>query len=153
MSSQSGLTPQRLEPLHRVAERREDLAARQLAQAQRLVAERSAQLSELQRYAESYHSQPLSANSGRAMMENRELFYARLLDAIRFQTRAVSEAHAAMEVAYTAYLEQRRGRRVMDQLVQRGQAQERRVSERRQQRELDDFALRPAIGAAARGRQ
>ena len=95
----TALPSQRLRPLQQLADRREDDAARQLLEAQRLHAERQSRYVELCRYREEYERQNSAASP--QLLRNRQAFVERLREAERFQQQLVEQAQRPAEVAIT----------------------------------------------------
>lgn len=130
----------RLIPLQTVAESREDEAARRLSDCQRQLAEHEARLEEIRRYAREYGEAPPQASAH--LLVNRQAFLARLLEAERFQEKAVEDARLAVEAERLKWLLKRRDVSVLDQLAACYRTREQRHEERRDQRGADELALR-----------
>lgn len=141
MTSKPSLS-QRLQPVHRVAQDREDEAARRFAESQRLLAQREAQLSEMERYLQEYGGSVGGGATAPALLANREAFLRQLAEALRWQAGAVAEARSRLELARDQWQRKRCDTNVLEHLIGRSDAAELREAERRQQRELDEFALR-----------
>jgi flagellar FliJ protein len=136
------LSVERLTPIHDLAERREADAARVLGDAQRLLEERLRQLRDLENYKEPAAGQGSAVLQSAALMRNRELFRLRLADAIRMQHNAVADAKARVENARNAWLAVHQQTKVYEKLIRRSEAETQRRQEQRQQKELDELALR-----------
>jgi flagellar FliJ protein len=143
------LSVERLTPIHDLSERREADAARILGDAQRVLEDRERQLTELENYQEPKLSPGAAALQSAAMLRNRELFRLRLAEAIRFQRAAVTEARARVENARAAWIATHQQTKVYEKLIQRSEAEQQRQYERRQQKELDELALRLLRAASA----
>ena len=136
------LSVERLTPIHDLAERREADAARVLAEAQKLLEDRQRQLHDLENYKEPAAGQGAAPLQSAALLRNRELFRLRLADAIRFQRNAVADAKARVDNARTAWLAVHQQTKVYEKLIRRSEAETQRRQEQRQQKELDELALR-----------
>lgn len=134
------LEQKRLEPIHDLAEQREDAAARDLGEARKLLALRENQLREL----ENYQEPPLAA-TGVEMLRNREAFRLRLAEAITQQRRAVELARRHVETQRQLWIASHRQTELYDKLIVRARRHERAQQERRDQLDLDELALRAAL--------
>ncbi len=142
MSDRHGLSSERLAPIQELADRRKSEAARALAEAQRILADREAQLHELEHYKEPEAPRGAPTMQSAALLRNRESFRLRLTEAIRYQRQAVADACKKVEAARAAWIDEHCKTQVIGKLVERSEASEQRIQEQRQQRELDEFALR-----------
>lgn len=145
------LSTERLQLLHRVAERGEDDARRVLASARQQLEQQTQIERELQRYLDEYQCGPgdgvrLSA----ALLENRRLFVQRLRAAVLAQANQVERTAAAMRQTEERWLESRRALRIAEQMREAGRLAEQRVEDSRAQRLQDDETLqrRAALGRA-----
>lgn len=144
MSTKPSLS-KRLAPIHHLAQGRENDAARQLAESQRLVAQQENQLQEMERYLSEYSEGRVGASMAPALLANREAFLKQLAEALRWQSGAVADARQRLQQAREHWVGKHRDTDVLEHLIDRSHNDERRVQERRLQRELDEFAqLRPA---------
>jgi flagellar protein FliJ len=130
----------RMQPLQQIAEHREDEAARRLLDQQRVLGEREQRLHELTRYLGEYEGLA-QAHSARLLM-NRQAFVERLREAVAMQSRLVEQARSHCDVQRGEWLLQRREVSTLDQLAACYRRREQRVEEQRNQRQLDEFALR-----------
>ncbi|NKF21694.1 flagellar export protein FliJ [Solimonas marina] len=128
-----------MQPLQTLADVRRDKAARQLVDAQRQHADREARLEELRRYREDYERQSAAATP--ALMRNRHAFLDRLREAERFQQQLVEQAVRVIDECRAQWLLQQRGCRTVAQLTACYLERERREEDRREQRQLDEFAM------------
>lgn len=140
--SQPTLSVDRLTPIHDLTEKREAEAARLLGEAQRALEDRERQLAELENYKEPAPGREAAALQSAALLRNRELFRLRLAEAIRYQRNAVAEARARVEMARNAWMVVHQQAKVYEKLIRRSEVEEQRQRERRQQKELDELALR-----------
>ncbi len=139
----------RLEPIQRLAQGREDDAARRLAESQHALERQEAQLREMQRYLDEYSANPAGVLTP-SLLANREAFLRQLAEALRWQAGAVGEARNRLELARQQWIGRHRDTDVVERLLERSQDHERKAQERRAQRELDEFAQRlPLSGGAA----
>lgn len=137
----------RLEPVqHLVAD-----AQRRLAQSvsafERRVLDGEAKLNELQHYKAEYEQQ-FSQRAGRGIgatdLRDYQAFLARLADAIKQQQALVIRARAEHQTERLKWQEALKRAKALGHVVDRWQAEERHVSERRDQRESDERAQRKA---------
>ena len=140
----------RFDPLLRRAQEHEDTVARDLAERQRAHEMQESRLAELRRYAEEYASSQMAAISP-AQLANRRAFLDRLESAVEQQSRTVDSSRERLEAERTRLLLASRDKQVLEQLAASYRAQERRVDERRSQREMDDLGARRVRAAQQAG--
>jgi flagellar FliJ protein len=138
---------QRLDPIHRLTQHREDEAARRLAESQAALQRQEAQLREMERYLLEYEAGRPGAALAPSLLANREIFLRQLAEALRWQAGAVEEARGRLELARQQWLGRHRDSDVLEHLIERDRQSERRQQEQRTQRELDEFALRRPLAA------
>lgn len=131
---------QRMAPLRRVAEGREQQAAQKLAASQQLTRTAAAKLQELRSYLRDYESSRGLLDPD--FMSNRQLFITRLREAERYQSGALERAQLAAEQERERWLKQRRDLQVLDKLTQIYRLREHRHEERQVQKQMDERALR-----------
>ena len=131
----------RIDPLLRRAQEQEDKVARDLAERQRALDTHQSRLEELRRYAEEYASSQMSGTSVVAL-SNRRAFLDRLDSAVLQQAQTVESNRAKVEAERTRLLLASREKQVLEQLAASYRAQENKVIERRDQREMDDLGAR-----------
>jgi len=134
----------RMKPIKRYADTREQDAGARLAKARALVEERERQLGELRRYREEYaaqHSQSIGAVDV-VRLQNYHAFLARLGDAIRQQQTLLDEARVDVEHCATQWRERRSEAAAMGKVVDNLRSDERRERDRREQQDHDERALR-----------
>lgn len=136
----------RMQPLQQLADIREDDAARQLVEAQRQHADRQARLVELARYREDYECQAAAATP--QLLRNRQAFLDRLREAERFQQQLVDQAARSVDECRAHWLLQQRGARTVAQLTACYLVREQREDARREQKQLDEFAMQRYVRAA-----
>lgn len=140
---------QRLDPLLKVMQQRQDSAARDVAERERALAEQQERLDALRRYAEEYAAAPANATISPALMVNRLAFRERLNAAVVQQAGIVDHNRQLSDVERTRLLLASRETKVLEQLADSYRAQESRTAEQRVQRELDDLGGRRARAAQA----
>ncbi|HEC18561.1 MAG TPA: flagellar export protein FliJ [Gammaproteobacteria bacterium] len=132
---------QRLEPVVKVAENREQQAAKALGEAQAALQQAQQRLAELKTYREEYvqrfHSDGATGMSAVQMGDYR-LFLSKLSRAIEQQAELVEQAAARLEQQRQQWFDQRGKVKMLGNVVSRFQADERRSVERREQREQDE---------------
>lgn len=132
---------QRLNPLLKVAQDRQDAVARELADRDRALAEQKARLEALQRYAAEYAA-PAATVTHPAMLANRLAFRERLDAAVAEQSRVVDHSRLSCDVERARLMLASRESHVLEKLAASYRAEELRDAERRGQRELDDLGAR-----------
>jgi flagellar protein FliJ len=137
----------RLQPIQELAGTRERDAGALLADARRLLDERERQLNELKQYRADYaaRSAPAGSSVDPVRLQNYHSFLGRLQDAIRQQEQLVLAARADCERKTAAWQERRIEAASLTRAVDNMQTAERRVDERREQRELDELALQQVM--------
>lgn len=136
---------QRLEPVVKVAESREQQAARALGQAQAQLAQAEQRQAELEGYKEEYLRRFHTAGSrgmSAAQMEDYRRFLGKLDAAIAQQQQVVAQAAGIVETQRHQWFERRGKTRALDKVVSRYQADERRQEAQQEQGELDERAQR-----------
>lgn len=141
----------RLEPIQRLAQGREDDAARRFAESRRALEKQEAQLREMERYLNEYGTGTPGAALTPSLLANREAFLRQLAEALRWQAGAVNEARSRLELAREQWLGRHRDTGVVERLIERSHGHERQQQERRAQREMDEFAQRLPLSGAAGG--
>jgi len=131
----------RIDPLLRRAQEHEDEVARDLADRQRALETNQSRLEELRRYAEEYASAQMAATSPVQLM-NRRAFLDRLDGAVQQQAQTVDRSREKVEAERARLLLASRDKQVLEQLAASYRAQERKVEDRRDQREMDDLGAR-----------
>lgn len=133
----------RIDPLLRRAQEHEDEVARDLAERQRTLDTHVSRLEELRSYAEEYAGSQMAATSP-AQLSNRRAFLDRLDSAVQQQMRTVDQNRARVDAERARLLLASREKQVLEQLAASYRTQERKVVERRDQREMDDLGARRA---------
>ena len=132
---------QRLDPLLRVKQQRQDDVARDVAERDRALAEQEQRLDALRQYAAEYSS-PASSITNPALLANRLAFRERLDAAVQQQTRVVDDTRQTFDVERTRLLLASRETHVLEKLSASYRSEESRAAQQRVQRELDDIGAR-----------
>ncbi|MFC0677070.1 flagellar export protein FliJ [Lysobacter korlensis] len=138
---------QRLDPLLRIKQQRQDEAARQVAERDRALAEQQDRLETLRRYADEYAIAPANATIAPALLANRLAFREKLDAAVQQQVSIVHHTRQSAEVERARLMLASRDTKVLEQLAASYRAEEGRLAEKRTQRELDDLGGRRARAA------
>ncbi|MBI2383534.1 MAG: flagellar export protein FliJ [Gammaproteobacteria bacterium] len=133
---------QRLKPVQNAAETRERNAMKDMADAQRAVAEQEKRLEELKRYLAEYQKESERGLMSPALLVNRRAFLGRLEDAVRQQAQAVANAREACEAQRARWMLASRDTAVLEQLAECYRDREQRAAERIAQRDQDEAAMR-----------
>ena len=133
---------QRLDPLLKVVQQRQDAAAREVAERERALTEQQERLDALRRYAEEYAVAPAMTTIAPALLANRLAFRERLDAAVTQQLGIVDHSRERSDVERARLLLASRETKVLEKLADSYRAQEGREAEQRVQRELDDLAGR-----------
>ena len=141
---------QRLDPLLRVKQQRQDDVARDVAERDRALAEQEQRLDALRQYAAEYSS-PASSITNPALLANRLAFRERLDAAVQQQTRVVDDTRQHCDVERARLMLASRETHVLEKLSASYRAEESRVAEQRVQRELDDLGARRVRNGAGGG--
>lgn len=142
------LSKTRRDLLNRVAERNEEEALAGLRAAEARLAEATSLHGELGRYLDDYQRRPIAVPTP-AILENQRQFLLKLDDALRSQAQAITAAEARVASAREVWLDSRRELRIAHLLDEQGAAEERRLADRRSQREMDEFATTRHAAAGA----
>lgn len=131
----------RIDPLLRRAQDRQDEVARELAQRQQSLDMHVSRLDELRRYADEYAAAHMAATSPSQLM-NRRAFLDRLDDAVQQQSQTVDRNRERVDAERARLLLASRDKQVLEQLAASYRAQEKQADDRRGQREMDDIGAR-----------
>jgi flagellar protein FliJ len=146
---------QRLQMVQNVVDDQKRRRAEALAASERSVSESEARLVELQNYQANY-LRDFSVRAGTGMLGNMardyQAFLARLEDALKQQTQAVTRARAQRDGELKSWQGAAQRAEAVGQMVRRFQSEEDRAQERREQRDSDERAQRAwAHGMMFRG--
>lgn len=139
---------QRLDPLLRIKQQRQDEVAREVAERERAAAEQQARLDMLRRYADEYAITPAGNTTiAPALLANRLAFREKLNAAVQQQAGIVDSSRQNVEVERARLMLASRDTKVLEQLKASYRTEEQRVADQRVQRELDDLGGRRARAA------
>lgn len=137
------LRSRRLKPIVRIADHREQTAAREFGRVQEVLVAQETRLAELrawwQEYADGLDKQP---GKGSGLMREGRLFLAQLNNAIERQRGVVEHARRDLEAARARWLASRMDHEALEKVVARSQEEEGRQARRSEQREQDECAAR-----------
>jgi flagellar protein FliJ len=136
---------QRLKPVQDVVENAEKRLAQSLAVHERRVLEAENKLQELTRYRGEYESQYTQrVGNGIGVLELRDYqaFLARLSDAMRQQQAVVQRVRADRDAERLRWQDAARRVKAIDHVVTTWQTEERKVADRREQRDTDERGQR-----------
>jgi flagellar FliJ protein len=143
----------RFEPIQEIAANSADALSRPMADAAGKVTELERQLKQLQTYRDEYVRN--SSGNGGAMdavkLQNYRSFLDRLGEAMRQHARNLEMARADYERRRVQWSEKRVEAESLGRALERFRAEERHAADRRDQRELDDAAVRISLAHAERG--
>jgi flagellar FliJ protein len=135
----------RLEPVQQIVDDAQRRLAMSVAAFEKRVLEGEAKLQELQRYKGEYEQQ-FSQRAGRGIgatdLRDYQAFLARLAEAIRQQQALVVRARAEHQAERLKWQEALKRSKALGHVVERWQAEERHMNDRRDQRESDERAQR-----------
>jgi flagellar FliJ protein len=134
----------RLEPVRDLALEAERVAARRLAETEREAAESQQRLAQLEHYEREYRAglqQRVADGIGAAGLRDYQAFLARLGEAVAQQRTVLAQAVGERDAARERWLASTTRRRSVGKVIEQAEAADRRASERREQRELDERAL------------
>lgn len=142
---------QRLDPLLRVTQQRQDALAKQLAEREKALAEQQQRFDLLKEYADTYRvAIPAGGTLAPAMLANHAAFRAKLDNALQQQAKAVDASRHSREVERARLMLASRDNKVLEQLAASYRTEELRAMARQEQRELDDLGAR-RLGAGQAG--
>lgn len=133
---------QRLDPLIKVTQQRQDDAARTVAEREKVVREQQERLDALRRYADEYAASPASATISPALLVNRIAFRERLNAAVVQQAGIVDQSRRVSDVERARLMLASRETMVLEKLADSYRAQEAQVEQAKAQRELDEIGSR-----------
>lgn len=135
----------RMQPVQNVAHNREQSAVQKLGQSQQYLAAQQAKLDELRSYRDQY-TKDFEASGGGGLGATRlrdyRVFLNRLNQAISQQEALLTQCSCQHEETRLQWLQTRTHSQAIDKVVQRFDAEERRLQERREQKEQDEHAAR-----------
>ena len=135
----------RMKPVQNLFDDTERRLASALATIERKVAEAETKLQELERYRGDYDKQ-FAQRAGRGIgatdLRDYQAFLARLSEAIRQQQAVVKRAQSERDAERQRWQEAAKRAKALGHVVEQWQTEERRASDRREQRETDERAQR-----------
>jgi flagellar FliJ protein len=135
----------RMKPVQNLYDDTERRLALGLAGIERRVAEAEAKLHELERYRTEYDkqfAQRAGGGIGVTALRDYQAFLSRLAEAIKQQQAAVKRAESERDAERLRWQEAAKRAKALGHVVEQWQTEERRASDRREQRESDERAQR-----------
>jgi flagellar protein FliJ len=135
----------RMKPVQNLYDDTERRLAVGLATLERKVADAEAKLQELERYRSDYDkqfAQRAGGGIGVTALRDYQAFLARLSEAIRQQQAVVKRAQSERDAERQRWQEAAKRAKALGHVVEQWQTEERRASDRREQRESDERAQR-----------
>jgi flagellar FliJ protein len=135
----------RMQPVQHLYDDTERRIALSLATVERKVAEAEAKLQELERYRSDYDkqfAQRAGVGIGVTALRDYQAFLARLSEAIKQQQAVVKRAQSERDAERQRWQEAAKRAKALGHVVDQWQTEERRASDRREQRESDERAQR-----------
>lgn len=135
----------RIEPVQDIAEDKEKKLAVSLVGFERRATETQTKLKELESYRLEYQQQ-YAARAKRGMsvtdLRDYQAFLARLNDAVKQQQALVQRAEAERDAERLRWQEAARKAKALDHVIGKWKTEERRVEDKREQRDTDERAQR-----------
>jgi flagellar FliJ protein len=134
-----------MKPVQNLFDDTERRLATGLATVERKVADAEAKLQELERYRLDYDkqfAQRAGGGIGVTTLRDYQAFLARLSEAIRQQQAVVKRAQSERDAERQRWQEAAKRAKALGHVVEQWQTEERRASDRREQRESDERAQR-----------
>jgi flagellar FliJ protein len=135
----------RLEPVQHIVDEAQKRLALSVAAFEKRVLDGEAKLAELERYKAEYE-QGFSQRAGRGIgvteLRDYQAFLAKLAEAIKQQQALVNRARAEHQAERLKWQDALKRSKALGHVVERWHAEERHVSDRREQRESDERAQR-----------
>jgi flagellar FliJ protein len=135
----------RMKPVQNLYDDTERRLALGLAGIERRVAEAEAKLHELERYRTEYDkqfAQRAGGGIGVTALRDYQAFLSRLAEAIKQQQAVVKRAESERDAERLRWQEAAKRAKALGHVVEQWQTEERRASDRREQRESDERAQR-----------
>lgn len=135
----------RMKPVQNLFDDTEKRLALGLVTIERKVADAEAKLQELERYRGDYDkqfAQRAGGGMGVTALRDYQAFLARLSEAIRQQQAVVKRAQSERDAERLRWQEAAKRAKALGHVVEQWQTEERRASDRREQRETDERAQR-----------
>lgn len=144
---------ERMQPVQRAVGHEERELAGRLAESDRRLADAEKRLAELESYQAEYArtlGERVSAGISVTGLRDYQAFLARLCEAVRAQARSVAAMRAERDAAQGVWRTAAQRAKAIDQVVERWQAEERVVQDRKEQKDIDERALRGFSGRGLR---
>jgi flagellar FliJ protein len=132
----------RIDPLIRRAEERRDAVAREFVRRNQVVAQHEQRLGDLLRFTEEYAAWPEGGSFNPAQLANREAFRAKLGEAVTAQRGQIEQVRSQAELERVRLGIAARETKVYHKLADRYREEIRDEHQRREQKSLDEHALR-----------
>ena len=135
----------RMQPVQHVAQGREQDAMYKLGQSQQFLDAQKAKLEELRAYRDQYANDfALSGENGvsATRVQDYRIFLGRLGEAVRQQEALIAQCEAQHEQTRQQWVASRSHNQAIGKVIQRYQAEENIVEERREQQEQDERSQR-----------
>lgn len=137
----------RIDPLIRRADERRDAVARELARRSQVVAQQEQRLGDLLRFSEEYASWPEGSTFSPAQLANREAFRSKLGQAVQLQRGQLDQVRSHAELERARLSVAARESQVYQKLAARYRSEQQVDEARREQKSLDEHALRQRPGS------
>jgi len=134
-----------MEPVKDLAEEREREASAEVARARRALEDVEKQLAQLRTYRAEYQQRQTEGAADGVRLQNYHAFLGRLSAAVEQQDKEVVVALAALERATDAWRERRIEAASIGRAVTKLATGERRIADRRAQREADDRSIQQLV--------
>lgn len=137
----------RFEPLRELASDSAAAARRSVAEAERRVAELERQMTQLSAYRDEYARRAVAPETSMDVgsLKNYRQFLDRLNEALRTHAENLGAARADCEARRLQWSVKHVEAQSLSRVVERFRAEERRVAERIEQRDIDEFGQRRAL--------
>lgn len=132
----------RIDPLIRRAEERRDAVAREFAKRTQQVVQHEQRLGDLLRFSEEYAHWPEGGTFSPAQLANREAFRSKLGEAVQLQRGQVDQVRSHADLERARLNIAARESQVYEKLAARYRSEQRDDESRREQKSLDEHALR-----------
>lgn len=132
----------RMQLLIDIAKSKEDQAAKMLAQQRMKLESDKKQLEQLKDYANQYESERNLLGLNANLITNYQHFVTRLEQAVQQQNTAITQAEQQTNFALNYWLEARAKTQSMTSLQQKHLKQEQAAEDKKEQSQVDEFAMR-----------
>ncbi|EAQ66227.1 hypothetical protein MED121_06080 [Marinomonas sp. MED121] len=132
---------ERIQKLVALSQKKEDNVARLLARQKQKVEQEKQKLEQLQEYASQYESERNLLGLSPYLVTNYQHFVSRLEQAVQQQKGAISQSEHQADQAQLQWLQARAKTKSMDLVKGKHAEQERRLEEKQEQKQFDEFAM------------